>query len=131
DPQTNVDQAVNTFVQEFETKRTVLSLQDDRAVSTLQDVPQRLDSAKKDLDVKLEGTSTRARTVLEKLQLLQSVIESSQKQGKDANPAQTAKAAFLKDITDAKEAFDQEMALRHADVVKQYVGSVVQQMDHY
>ncbi|KAF9181304.1 hypothetical protein BGZ51_005542 [Haplosporangium sp. Z 767] len=106
-------------------------MQDDKTVSMLQDVPQRLDSAKKDLDVKLEGTSTRAKTTLEKLQLLQSIVENSQKQEKNANPAQTAKAAFLKDITDAKEAFDQEMALRHADVVRQYVGSVVQQMDHY
>ncbi|KAG0032431.1 hypothetical protein BGZ81_010877 [Podila clonocystis] len=30
-----------------------------------------------------------------------------------------------KDIDGAKEAFDEEMALRHADVIKQYVGTFV------
>jgi len=42
-----------------------------------------------------------------------------------------AKAAFQDDIDEAKEAFDQEMVLRHADVVKQYVGAFVQQIDRY
>ncbi|KAF8950285.1 hypothetical protein BGZ52_003083 [Haplosporangium bisporale] len=47
------------------------------------------------------------------------------------NPTLTAKETFQKDIDDAKEAFDEEMALRHADVIKQYVGTFVQQIDHY
>ncbi|KAF9573462.1 hypothetical protein EC968_008547 [Mortierella alpina] len=71
DPQTNVDEAVTTFVHEFEARV------------------------------------------------------------KATDPTRQAKEAFQKDIDEAREAFDQEMALRHADVVKQYVGVFVQQIDHY
>ncbi|KAF8927957.1 hypothetical protein BGZ58_009994 [Dissophora ornata] len=50
-------------------------------------------------------------------------VQEFEKMDRAANATQLAKEAFQKDITEAKEAFDQEMVLRHADVVKQYVGA--------
>ncbi|KAF9896519.1 hypothetical protein BX616_007294, partial [Lobosporangium transversale] len=71
-------------------------------------------------------------TTLERLQALsQSIKEGAQKKDRSISATQRAKEAFQKDIDEAKEAFDQEMALRHADVVKQYVGTFVQQIDHF
>ncbi|KAG0044456.1 hypothetical protein BGZ83_010324 [Gryganskiella cystojenkinii] len=102
-PQENVQQAIKTFVQEFEV------------------LPQ-IDHVYRNL-----GNATIAS--LKELQ--ESIAQSNQKQPKSANPTQLAKAAFQADIDEAREAFDQEMVLRHADVVKQYVGAFVQQIDHY
>ncbi|KAF9173813.1 hypothetical protein BGX20_002030 [Mortierella sp. AD010] len=107
DPQPNVESAISTFVQEFETRRPLLSI-DKTTVNMLKEGPTQLQNAKTALDAGLEGTGQ-----------------------KSATATQLAKEAFQKDIAEAKEAFDQEMALRHADVVKQYVGAFVQQIDHY
>ncbi|KAI8598031.1 hypothetical protein EDD21DRAFT_199517 [Dissophora ornata] len=123
-PQANVDKAITTFVQEFETKRTFLTAKNDTTIPMLRDTPARLNSAKGSLDAAIDSTSRKATTTLERLQLLQQTIAtSSEKMDRAANATQLAKEAFQKDITEAKEAFDQEMVLRHADVVKQYVGA--------
>jgi hypothetical protein len=52
------------------------------------------------------------------------------KTGKGISATQLAKEAFQKKIAEDKKAFDQDMTLRHADVVKQYVGAVVQHIDY-
>ncbi|KAF9400105.1 hypothetical protein BGX21_004992 [Mortierella sp. AD011] len=98
----------------------------------LKEGPTQLQNAKTALDAGLEGTGQKTKATLERLQLLQkSIAENSKSHDKGATATQLAKEAFQKDIAEAKEAFDQEMALRHADVVKQYVGAFVQQIDHY
>ncbi|KAF9104274.1 hypothetical protein BGX27_010173 [Mortierella sp. AM989] len=130
-PQPNVERAISTFVQEFETKRSSL-VKDDSMIHILKDAPDQLKDAKIALDTGLESTSQKSKATLERLQLLQkSIAENSQNQIKTISSTQLVKEAFQKDITEAKEAFDQEMNLRHADVVKQYVGAFVQQIDHY
>ncbi|KAF9134545.1 hypothetical protein BGW39_006638 [Mortierella sp. 14UC] len=119
-PQANADKAIFTFQEEFEAKKTLFTEKDNKTVSTLQQIPAQLSNVKEHLDA------------VEKLQALQqSIAASSQNREISANPTRSAKEAFQKDITDAREAFDQEMALRHADVVKQYVGAFVQQIDRY
>ncbi|KAF9353158.1 hypothetical protein BGX26_009069 [Mortierella sp. AD094] len=129
-PQPNIERAISTFVQEFETKRPSLGV--DMTTNILKEAPTQLKDAKTALDARLEGTSQKTKATLEKLQLLQkSIAENSQSRDKAVTATQLVKEAFQKDITEAKEAFDQEMALRHADVVKQYVGAFVQQIDHY
>ncbi|KAF9955411.1 hypothetical protein BGZ72_003760 [Mortierella alpina] len=131
-PQTNVDEAVATFVHEFETRRALLPGDNNSTISALQETPLQLSNAKDALETGLENTSAKATTALEKLQALQrDLAEESQARVEAANPTRQAKEAFQKDIDEAREAFDQEMALRHADVVKQYVGVFVQQIDHY
>ncbi|KAG0341117.1 hypothetical protein BG000_010172 [Podila horticola] len=52
-------------------------------------------------------------------------VQEFEKEGSRSNPTLNAKETFQKDIDGAKEAFDEEMALRHADVIKQYVGTFV------
>ncbi|KAF8944273.1 hypothetical protein BGZ47_004448 [Haplosporangium gracile] len=128
-PQVNADKAISTFREEFEAKKTLFTEKDDGIVSTLQQVPAQLISAKEHLDSNLSSTQS---TAVEKLQALQQAIAaSSQACEKPTNPTRSAKEVFEKDINDARDAFDQEMALRHADVVKQYVGMFVQQIDYY
>ncbi|KAF9987117.1 hypothetical protein BGZ65_005045 [Modicella reniformis] len=106
----------------IQTKKTTLDTEGGNTLQQLKDTPMRLKEAKEGL----------ARTTMERLQLLQQVVTaSSQKTEKVASTTQLAKEAFQKDIAEAKEAFDQEMALRHSDAVKQYVGVFVQQIDHY
>ncbi|CAO3573540.1 unnamed protein product [Mortierella alpina] len=131
-PQTNVEEAVTTFVHEFETRRASLNGHQSSTLSTLQETPLRLSSAKDALESGFGNTSAKATTTLEKLQALQrDLAQDSQTRVEATNPTRQAKEAFQKDIDEAREAFDQEMALRHADVVKQYVGVFVQQIDHY
>ncbi|KAG0297633.1 hypothetical protein BGZ96_005510 [Linnemannia gamsii] len=131
-PQANADKAISTFQEEFETKKTLFTEKDDETLSTLQQTPAQLNSAKEYLDNNLNSTQSNANLAVEKLQALQQAIfANSQAREKSANPTRSAKEAFQKDITDARDAFDQEMALRHADVVKQYVGVFVQQIDHF
>ncbi|KAF9980878.1 hypothetical protein BGZ75_007867, partial [Mortierella antarctica] len=131
-PQTNVDEAVTTFVHEFETRRALQPEDRSSPLSSLQETPLQLSIAKEALESGLGNTSAKARTTFEKLQALQrDLAEDSQARVEAANPTRQAKEAFQKDIDEAREAFDQEMALRHADVVKQYVGAFVQQIDHY
>ncbi|KAG0380767.1 hypothetical protein BGX24_005412 [Mortierella sp. AD032] len=131
-PQVNATKAISTFKEEFEAKKTLFTEKDDGAVSTLQLVPAQLNNVKEHLDTGLNSTQSAATLVVEKLQALQQAIATStQNREKSSNPTRSAKEAFQKDITDAREAFDQEMALRHADVVKQYVGAFVQHIDHY
>ncbi|KAF9938019.1 hypothetical protein BGZ67_000658 [Mortierella alpina] len=131
-PQTNVDEAVTTFVHEFETRRALQPEDRSSPLSSLQETPLQLSIAKEALESGLGNTSAKARTTSEKLQALQrDLAEDSQARVEAANPTRQAKEAFQKDIDEAREAFDQEMALRHADVVKQYVGAFVQQIDHY
>ncbi|KAF9204323.1 hypothetical protein BGZ49_005423 [Haplosporangium sp. Z 27] len=130
-PRSNVDAAISTFVQEFETKRPSI-VKDGTMINMLKDAPAQLQDSKIALDSGLERTSQKTKGTLERLQLLQkSIANNSQNDEKTVTATQLAKEAFQKDIAEAKEAFDQEMALRHADVVKQYVGAFVQQIDHY
>ncbi|KAI1316070.1 hypothetical protein EDD11_010459 [Mortierella claussenii] len=132
DPQTNVDKAIATFLQEFETKRTLLIDKNDTMIPMLQEAPSHLRESKGRLEAGLGSTNWKSKTTLARLETLQqSVAASSQENVKPMNATQMAKEVFQKDIAEAKEAFDQEMALRHADVVKQYVGAFVQQIDHY
>ncbi|ORZ28621.1 hypothetical protein BCR41DRAFT_391067 [Lobosporangium transversale] len=128
DPQVNVDKAINTFLKEFETKkRTSLTENHQRIASMLKQSSGNIAQAKELFD-----TDLNSRTTLERLQALsQSIKEGAQKKDRSISATQRAKEAFQKDIDEAKEAFDQEMALRHADVVKQYVGTFVQQIDHF
>ncbi|KAG0321215.1 hypothetical protein BGZ99_004068, partial [Dissophora globulifera] len=108
------------------TKRTSLAIKDDITLRSLKESPTCLKESKEALQAGLEGVASQATTTLERLQLLKrSVVPTSQNTIKPVNPAEVAKEAFLKDIAKAKEAFDQEMALRHADVVKQYVGACI------
>ncbi|GJJ68613.1 hypothetical protein EMPS_00959 [Entomortierella parvispora] len=130
-PQENVQQAIATFVQEFETKRDSLASTKATPTAMLKEAPNWLEGAKKQLDAHLDSTTSKANATLESLRRLQESIAQSNQKQKTANPTQLAKAAFQDDIGEAKEAFDQEMLLRHADVVKQYVGAFVQQIDHY
>ncbi|KAF9427121.1 hypothetical protein BGZ76_002467 [Entomortierella beljakovae] len=130
-PQQNVEKAISSFVQEFETKRSSLA-QDENTRVMLKDAPAQLENAKATLGTDLEGVRVKTSATLERLQLLQkSISDNSQNHEKTVTATQLAKEAFQKDISEAKDAFDQEMALRHADVVKQYVGAFVQQIDHY
>ncbi|KAF9388820.1 hypothetical protein CPB97_000346 [Podila verticillata] len=130
-PQDNVTKAISTFVQEFETKRaTSLPDPNDSLVSDLRMVPETLEDAKRGLTIDLDVTSAKAKSTAKRLEELQKVISAS-KGSSRLNPTLTAKETFQKDIDDAKDAFDEEMALRHADVIKQYVGTFVQQIDHY
>ncbi|KAF9909503.1 hypothetical protein EC991_008485 [Linnemannia zychae] len=131
-PQANAEKAISTFQEEFEAKKTLFTEKDDKTLSKLQQISAQLTSAKDHLDTSLSGTQSAAKQAVEKLQALQqSIAANSQNRETSANPTRSAKETFQKDITDAREAFDQEMALRHADVVKQYVGAFVQQIDHY
>lgn len=131
-PQANADKAISTFQEEFEAKKTLFTEKDDETVSKLQRIPALLSSAKEHLDSDISGTQSTAKLTVERLQALQQAIAvKSQAREKSANPTRSAKAAFENDINDAREAFDQEMALRHADVVRQYVGAFVNQIDRY
>ncbi|KAG0297199.1 hypothetical protein BGZ97_004332 [Linnemannia gamsii] len=131
-PQANADKAISTFREEFEAKKTLFTKKDDETLSTLQQTPAQLNSAKEHLDNNLNNTQLNASLAIQKLQALhQAITVTSQAREKSANPTRSAKMAFQKDIADARDAFDQEMSLRHADVVKQYVGAFVQQIDHY
>ncbi|KAF9932701.1 hypothetical protein FBU30_007544 [Linnemannia zychae] len=132
DPQANADKAINTFQEEFEAKKTLFAEKDNEAIVALRCAPTQLNNAKEHLESDISSTQSAAKLTAAKLQeLQQSIAVNKQNLENSKNPTRSAKEAFLKDITDAKEAFDQEMALRHADVVKQYVGAFVQQIDHY
>ncbi|KAI7818157.1 hypothetical protein BC939DRAFT_506785 [Gamsiella multidivaricata] len=131
-PQANVERAITTFVEEFETKRGSLEVGDDTIVPMLRNTPAQLNEAKETLNSGLGSTGDKAKMTLERLQRLQqSIAMGSENKDKAATATQLSKEAFQMDIDEAKAAFDQEMALRHADVVKQYVGAFVQQIDHY
>ncbi|KAG0365385.1 hypothetical protein BGZ54_006564 [Gamsiella multidivaricata] len=127
-PQANVERAITTFVEEFETKRGSLEVGDDTIVPMLRNTPAQLNEAKETLNSGLGSTGDKGEeTPLDIVELYYTFTNKD----KAATATQLSKEAFQMDIDEAKAAFDQEMALRHADVVKQYVGAFVQQIDHY
>ncbi|KAF9419982.1 hypothetical protein BGZ94_009261 [Podila epigama] len=127
-PHANLDKAVSSMVHEFETKRNTASTSVESLVSGLRMVPAALKDAQEGLDSDLDVANTKAQSVASRLLELQKAVSSSSQGGTQFNPTLKAKEAFQKDIDEAREAFDQEMALRHADAVKQYVGTFVQQI---
>ncbi|KAK3826043.1 MAG: hypothetical protein J3Q66DRAFT_329262 [Benniella sp.] len=130
-PQANLDKAINTFVDEFETKKTAaLDTRSGETLNQLKETPTHLREAKEALDAGLESTTQKASTTARRLQLLQQAIVASSKTEKGISATQLAKEAFRKKIAEDKKAFDQDMTLRHADVVKQYVGAVVHHIDY-
>ncbi|KAG0245983.1 hypothetical protein BGX31_005047 [Mortierella sp. GBA43] len=130
-PQANLDKAIATFVDEFDTKKTELDSASGDTLHQLKETSGHLKEAKDALDAGLDSTTLKSSTTAERLQLLQQAVVTSSQTDKPMSATQLAKEAYRKKMTEEKEAFDQDMELRHADVVKQYVGAFVQQIDHY
>ncbi|KAG0269923.1 hypothetical protein DFQ27_001472 [Actinomortierella ambigua] len=131
DPHANLEKATSDMIHAFEPKAGKGGGQHKAArvamMKQLSEAPTKILESQPLLDKQLDHTTAQVSTTLERLQQLQSMLNETKqrKAAKTEHPIQAQKRAFEKEIQEAKESFDQEMTLRHNDMIKQYVGTFV------
>ncbi|KAG0245039.1 hypothetical protein BGW41_004296 [Actinomortierella wolfii] len=134
DPHANLNKATADMIHAFEViPESQKKAGNNKATRTammkqLSEAPTKFLESQPLLDQQLDHTSSQVSSTLERLQQLQNMVnESKQRRAtKTEHPIMAEKRAFEKEIKEAKDSFDEEMALRHNDMIRQYVGTFVQ-----